>query len=113
MKHARLDAMHRGWFVGDFTPTVFASRDCEVGVKRYRAGETEAAHVHRIATELTVIVSGRVRMNGQEFGADDIIMLEPGTPTDFEVLDDAVTVVVKVPCVAGDKYLLPASGAAT
>jgi len=107
MKHERLDRMHRGWFVGDFSPTAFASRDCEVGVKRYRAGETEAAHVHKVATELTVVVSGRVRMNGREFGADDIIVLDPGTPADFEVLEDAVTVVVKVPCVAGDKYSYP------
>lgn len=107
MKHERLDRMHRGWFVGDFSPTAFASLDCEVGVKRYRAGEKEAPHVHKVATELTVVVSGRVRMNGREFGPDDIIVLDPGVPADFEVLDDAVTVVVKVPGVAGDKYPVP------
>jgi hypothetical protein len=113
MKHARLSAMHRGWFVGDFAPTAYATPDCEVGVKRYRAGDVEAAHVHKIATELTVVVSGRVRMNGREFVADDIIVLDPGVPSDFEVLDDTVTVVVKVPCVAGDKYPFPESGAST
>ena len=28
----------------------------------------EAKHFHKIATELTVIISGRVRMNGIEYG---------------------------------------------
>lgn len=102
--------MTKGWFVGAFEPTAYASHDCEVGVKRYRAGEREAAHVHRIATELTLVVSGRVRMSGREFGPDDIVILDPGVPTDFEVLEDAVTVVVKVPCVAGDKYPYHVSG---
>lgn len=110
MRTANLQAMHKGWFVGDFTPTVFATPQCEMAIKRYRAGEAEGAHVHRIATEITVVVSGRVRMNGREFGPDDIVILDPGTPSDFVALEDTVTAVVKVPCAAGDKYDHPASG---
>ncbi len=110
MRTASLRHMHKGWFVGDFTPTVFATPDCEMAIKRYCAGESEAAHVHRIATEITVIISGRVRMNGQEFGPDDIIILDPGTPADFCALEDTITAVAKVPCVAGDKYDLPSHG---
>lgn len=96
--------MKGGWFVGDFTPTVFQSEECEVACKRYRAGDAEARHVHKVATELTLIVSGRVRMNGVEFTADTIVVLEPGVSSNFEVLEDTVTVVVKVPSVRGDKY---------
>lgn len=110
MKLSRLTDMHRGWFIGDFEPTVFPTSACEVAVKRYRAGDREAAHVHRVATEFTLIVSGRVRMNTTEFGPDDIVTIEPGVPTDFEALEDAVTVVVKVPCVAGDKFPFPDGG---
>lgn len=111
MKTAKLTAMHRGWFVGDFSPTMLATTACEVAVQRYRAGEREARHVHMVATELTLIVSGRVRMNAREYGPDDIVTIEPGVPTDFEVLEDTVTVVVKVPCVIGDKYPYPDGGA--
>ncbi len=110
MRTASLQQMHKGWFVGAFTPTVFETSQCEIAIKRYKAGEQEASHVHRIATEITVIVSGRVRMNGREFGPDDIIILDPGAPTDFFALDDTVTAVVKVPCVAGDKYDHPSAG---
>jgi mannose-6-phosphate isomerase-like protein (cupin superfamily) len=76
----------------------------EVAVKNYQAGEREDAHHHKIATELTVIVSGRVRMSGEEIGAGEIVRIAPGQATDFEALTDTTTVVVKLPCVRGDKY---------
>ena len=79
--------------------------------KHYPAGAVEAAHVHRIATELTLIASGRATMNGRTFTAGDIIMLEPGEATDFRTLEPTTTVVVKLPSVAGDKYLVDAEGA--
>lgn len=106
MKHARLEDMVKGWFVGAFTPAAHSTDACEVAVKRYTAGEREGAHVHRIATEITVVVSGRVRMNGREWGEGDIVVLSPGEPTDFEALTDAVNVVVKTPGALNDKHLL-------
>ena len=104
MKTAKLDEMVRGWFVGDFEPTVFATDQAEAGVKSYRAGEREAAHYHKVATEITVIVSGEVEMNGVRYATGDIICIEPGEATDFLAITDAQTAVIKVPCVKGDKY---------
>ncbi len=52
-----------------------------------------------------MIVSGEVRMLGRTWKAGDIITIEPGEATAFEALTDTVTVVVKLPSVAGDKYL--------
>jgi len=106
MKKHELGDMRGGWFVGQFEPSVLKLTQCEVAVKHYRAGDREAAHVHRLATELTVIVFGRVTMNGQAFGEGDIIELAPGEPGEFRVLEDAVTVVVKSPSVASDKHVL-------
>lgn len=97
----------RGWFVGPFAPAALATDACEVAVKRYRAGDLEAAHVHRLATELTVVVSGRIRMAGREHGPDAIVAVAPGDATDFACLEDAVTVVVKVPGIPGDKHPVP------
>ena len=78
----------------------------EVACKHYLAGDREPRHVHRIATELTLIVRGRVTMNGEEFGSGDIVTLAPGEAVEFIVLEDATTVVVKTPSVLGDKYLV-------
>lgn len=105
MERYKLDDMTRGWFVGDFTPTVLATRAAEVGIKHYRAGEREARHYHQIAQEITVIQSGRVQMNGVEYSSGDIIVIKPMESTDFVVLEDTVTVVVKVPGAVDDKYL--------
>lgn len=106
MKHARLDDMTKGWFVGAFNPTAHNTDSCEVAVKSYKAGDHEAAHYHKIATEITLILSGTVRMAGREWGAGDIIVLEPGDVTDFEAITDAVNVVVKTPGALNDKYIV-------
>lgn len=104
MKSARLDDMFKGWFVGNFTPTAFTTDACEVAVKNYACGEREDAHFHKIATEITLILSGHVRMAGKEWTSGDIIVLAPGDITDFEALADTVTVVVKTPWAQADKY---------
>lgn len=106
MRRYALADMKGGWFVGDFTPSCLPLKECEVAVKRYRAGDREARHVHRVSTELTLIVSGRVQMNQEVFREGEIIVLAPGEPGEFRVLEDAITVVVKSPSVASDKHLV-------
>lgn len=105
MKTAHLNDMFKGWFVGNFDPTLYRTNDVEVAVKIYKVGDFEAAHYHKVATELTVIVSGSVRMNGIEYCAGDIVVMEPGDITDFKALTDAVNVVVKLPGANNDKYI--------
>ncbi len=105
MKHLRLENMVRGWFVGSFTPTAHDTEACEVAVKQYKAGEHEDTHFHKIGTEITVILSGRVRMMGKEFGPNDIITLDPGEATSFDALTDVTLVVAKVPGARNDKYM--------
>ena len=104
MKVDNLENMFRGWFVGDFEPAALRSTDCEVGLKYYDCGAREAAHVHKVATELTLVVSGEVEMSGRRYGKGAIVTIEPGEATDFYAVTDAVTVVVKTPSVVGDKF---------
>lgn len=104
MRVDRLDDMVRGWFVGDFAPTLYRTEAVEVAVKRYAPGDHEARHHHRVATELTAIVSGRARMDGRELEAGEIVTLAPGESSDFTALTDVTTVVVKLPGAKDDKY---------
>lgn len=101
---ARLEEMVRGWIVGDFSPTMLATSDVEVAIQRYSAGDYEAAHHHRIATEITVIVGGEAEMFGRVFKDGDIIKIPPGSTTDFRAITDVTTVVVKHPGAKNDKY---------
>lgn len=98
--------MKGGWFVGGFAPTAHRTTDCEVAVKTYQAGAFEAAHFHKVATETTLVLSGRARMGGTELSDGDIIVLAPGDITSFEALTDVITVVVKTPGALDDKYLV-------
>lgn len=104
MKVFYLNDMTKGWFVGNFTPTVLSTNQVEVAVKKYKAGEYESVHHHKIATEITVIVDGEVKMNNVVYRAGAILMIEPNTPTDFLALTDVTTTVVKYPGVNNDKY---------
>lgn len=102
---ARLSDFKGGWIAGNFEPTLARMDEAEVAIKHYKAGECEDRHYHKVAVELTAIVTGRCRMNEHQLSAGDVIRLEPGTDTDFEAYEDTITVVVKTPCVPGDKYM--------
>jgi len=106
MKIAKLKDMTKGWFIGNFNPSLFKTNAAEVAVKTYAKGDYEEKHYHKIATEYTVIISGSVKMNGIKYGPGDIIVMEPGESTDFEALENGTTnVVVKMPGANNDKYL--------
>jgi len=105
MKIYNLQNMKLGWFIGQFNPTAFKSEACEVAIKYYKKGDYDKSHYHKIATEITAIVDGKVQMNNIEYNKNDIIVIEPNDLTDFLALSDATTVVVKIPGALNDKYL--------
>lgn len=104
IKINNLKNMINGWFIGFFDNSIYKTSAFEVSVKRYKPGDREPSHHHKMATEITTIISGSVKMNGKEYYQDDIIMLYPGISTDFECLTDVVTVVVKTPSILNDKF---------
>lgn len=106
MKVKKLADMKGGWFIGNFEPSTFKTNECEVAVKSYKKGSKECKHFHKIATEYTVIVKGKVKMFDSIFVEGDIVIVEPGDATDFEALEDSVNVVVKLPGANNDKYIV-------
>lgn len=104
MEISDLTTMTGGWFVGDFKPTALATGVAEVAVKSYVAGDSEARHHHRVATEVTLVLSGTARFNETVVDTGQIATIPPGESVAFKAVTDVVTVVVKVPSVAGDKY---------
>ena len=105
MKKAQLDDMFKGWFVGDFNPTAFSTDQFEVAVKTYKEGDSDAAHYHKLAHEITLVLNGTVSMLDQTWQSGDIVVIEPGEVSSFTALTDATLVVVKVPGAKDDKYL--------
>jgi hypothetical protein len=99
-----LNEMFKGWFIGNFEPSLFKTNDVEIGVKKYRKGDFENLHFHKVATEFTVIINGIVEFNGIRYTENDIIKIKPGVATTFRALTDVITVVVKLPGANNDKY---------
>jgi hypothetical protein len=104
MESFNVKDMINGWFIGNFEPTLLNTGDFEVALKRYKMGDIEKEHTHKIATEFTLIVEGEVEMNGMKYVKDEIIKINPHESTDFKCLTDVISVVVKIPSVKMDKY---------
>lgn len=100
-----INSFVNGWFIGNFSPSLYKTNDVEVGVKNYIKGTEETYHFHKIATEFTVIINGKVKMNNEFFENGDIIVVKPGVITNFLALTDVTTLVVKIPGVNNDKYI--------
>lgn len=105
MEKYSIDDMVGGWFIGNFAPSILATEDFEIAVKKYKSGDFEQEHYHNIATEYTMIVEGEVIMSGKHYKSSDIIVIAPGESTDFKAITDVITVVVKTPSVKDDKFL--------
>ena len=100
----KIEDMVKGWFIGNFEPSLYKTDNVEIGLKQYSAGDSEDSHYHKIATEFTVIINGLVEMNGNKYQDGDIIVVKPGESTDFKALTDVKTLVVKLPGALNDKY---------
>lgn len=102
---SNLKDFEKGWFVGNFNPSLYKTNDVEVAVKKYKKGDFEEVHYHKIATEITVIVSGKVKMNELILSEGDVLVIPPFCATDFKALEDTVTTVTKLPGANNDKYI--------
>jgi len=80
--------------------------DFEVGVKHFKAGEIEVAHKQIVATEISVVISGVIEMNGQEFQEGQIITVLPGEITNFRSLTNSSLVCVKFPSIPADRIIV-------
>ncbi len=105
MRTSNLKSYNRGWMVGDFSPSIFKTDKYEVCIKRLPAGFYEEPHFHKLTTEITTIIFGRVKMNGVEYKEDDIILIEPNEVTDFLCLTDVVSCATRDGSFPGDRYL--------
>lgn len=99
-----------GWFIGDFSPTMMATKDFEVCIKRYVQGDREPTHHQRVATEFTLVISGTCRIGSHRLGPDDVLRIDPLEAADFEALTDVVLVAIKTPSISSDKQLGEPSG---
>jgi quercetin dioxygenase-like cupin family protein len=105
MQISRIEEFVKGWFVGDFSPVILHSKEYEVAVKWFKAGEVEPLHKQLVATEITVVIEGEIRLGERSFVKGDVITIPPGEFAAFESITDSALVCVKNPSIPNDKVL--------
>jgi quercetin dioxygenase-like cupin family protein len=105
MEKTKLENFTNGWLIGDFEPSIFKNPNFEVCVKNFNKGEVEASHFQRVATEITVVLSGEVRMGSINLLEDDVLIIYKDEVCDFEALTDCKVMGIKFPSLPGDKVL--------
>lgn len=95
-----------GWFVGDFEPTAYKTKEFEVSYKTHPAGEIWDNHYHKIATEINYLIRGKMNLSGTTLEEGDIFILHPGEIAIPEFITDCELIVVKTPSIKGDKYVV-------
>ena len=105
MNRYDLKEFENGWIIGNFSPSILRNENFEIAIKRYNPGDTEVRHYQRIATEVTFVVSGKIRMNDEIIEENQIIELLSLEEFDFEALEKSVVVCIKYPSIPNDKII--------
>lgn len=104
MKVYKLEDMKGGWYIGDFSPTTFHSKDFEVCYKEHFKGEKWDTHYHKEGTEINLLIKGKMTIQGRELNSGDVFILNPYEIADPIFLENCKIVIVKTPSIPGDKY---------
>lgn len=99
-----LHKFYRGWFIGDFEPSIYKTKDFEVALITHYQDENCPEHTHKIATEYNLLVKGKITVNGKLVQENQIFVVLPNESTKVEFLTDCKILCIKTPSVIGDKY---------
>jgi quercetin dioxygenase-like cupin family protein len=94
-----------GWVIGNFDPVLFRSKEVEVAIKHFKKGEIEPSHKQLVAKEITIVISGTIRLGYNIYEANDVVTIPPGVYADFESLTDCSLVCIKYPSLPNDKVI--------
>jgi len=103
MKVAKVKDSIGGWYVGNFEKAAYKTSGFEVSYKIHHKGEKYGWHYHEHLDEINLVVSGKIKIQGQTFTKGDIFILEPYDIADPEFLEDCEIICVKAPNITNDK----------
>ena len=102
----KMNDMFRGWYVGNFEPSAYKTKDFEAGYLLHKKGEQCDVHYHKYMTEVNFLVKGKMTLNDIELNEGDIFIIDKYEIACPIFLEDCYIFVLKVPSVPGDKIIL-------
>lgn len=106
MKKYNLSDFWRGWFIGNFEPSLLKTEQFEVGYLHHPKGEVWPDHYHKLGTEYNLLVKGRMKLNGVEISEGELFVIEPYEVATPDFLEDCYIVCIKSPGLPKDKYIV-------
>jgi mannose-6-phosphate isomerase-like protein (cupin superfamily) len=103
VKVNRLDAMTRGWLIGDFKPSILRTSQFEVGYLSHKKGEIWPAHVHNQADEYNVLIRGSMQLNNELLSQGEIFIIKKGMLAKAMFFEDCEVLCIKCPSIPSDK----------
>ena len=115
MKIYNFKDMIGGWFVGNFKPSAYKTKDFEVSYKIHKKNEKWDTHYHKKAIEVNLLVKGKMKIQNKILKANDIFVLDKKEIADPIFLTTCHLVVVKVPSISKVTFsnLIPKSSLIT
>jgi mannose-6-phosphate isomerase-like protein (cupin superfamily) len=106
MEKFKLKEMVRGWFVGDFEPTAFRTKDFEVGYHTYKEGQQWDKHYHKLTTEINYIIRGKMKINDELLEEGDVFIIYPDEIVEPIYLTDCELIITRNGSFKNDKYVI-------
>jgi len=94
----------KGYLIGDFSPSIYTSKDVEIGHARLPKNHQADGHYHKLSTEYNLIIKGSALVEGQVLTDGDIFVYEKGDRANVKYLEETDIVIIKLPSVQNDKY---------
>ena len=104
MKKYNLSEFWRGWFIGNFEPSILKTDQFEVGVLTHTKGEVWPKHDHALHTEYNLLLKGKMSICGETINEGEFFIISPNEVADPVFLEDCTVLCIKTPSVPGDKY---------
>ena len=99
-----LDDFVRGWFIGNFEPSIVKTDKYEIGLLTHNKGEKWDFHYHKLADEINFLVEGRMRINERLIEKGSLFIIQKNQLTCPDFLENCKILCIKVPSVPTDKY---------
>lgn len=101
-----LEDFTRGWFIGNFLPSIIKTSDFEIAKLHHYKDEKWPFHYHKEADEYNVLLKGTMLLNGQMISANTIFIIHKNEIACPFFLEDCHVLCIKAPSSPKDKYII-------
>ena len=102
MKVLSLKGMKKGYFIGDFNPCLYNSKDVEVCIRGASKYTLDAAYYRKNDTRIIYLTRGKIDVDGKVYKKGRVLLFEPGEIINIFALTNVEMVIMNFPGTKSD-----------